>query len=36
MERSERGIFSLNLRLYPGRYEVTVSLSPSHQYFYRL
>jgi hypothetical protein len=24
MERSERGIFSLNLRLYPGRYEVTV------------
>ena len=27
MERSERGIFSLNLRLYPGRYEVMARYS---------
>jgi len=24
MERSENGMFSLNLRLYPGRYEVII------------
>jgi len=37
MERSENGMFSLNLRLYPGRYEVIICpFTPNHLYAYIL